>query len=230
MWIVPGEHTQILQLQHGQDLINFAQSAANEKAMSDFQRAMLQNTLHFNPFQQHNLPQIQTQVPEGFQNNGANWEVARAKAQQLQESTRKIMEEINAQSEVRRYKGDEKILVNKTKDGLFKCLHCGKTTPRKSDHIKHQRIHTQSRPYACQYPSCGKRFSDASTRSRHMQSHNPENHFKCKYPGCDKVYTRKCNMLRHFKSHSSCSDADQMQMEDGETRKSSKQLHSNTTD
>eukprot|EP00039_Didymoeca_costata_P033474 m.42557 g.42557 ORF g.42557 m.42557 type:complete len:457 (-) comp9891_c0_seq2:144-1514(-) len=99
------------------------------------------------------------------------------------------------------HRDEEGIVINKLPNGSFKCPTCGKIQARKSDHIKHQRIHTQSRPYACPVPTCGARFSDASTRSRHMKAHNPDAKIKCTYPNCNKVYSRASNMQRHLKTH-----------------------------
>ena len=97
---------------------------------------------------------------------------------------------------------EEGISVHPMPDGSgFKCPACEKISTRKSDHIKHQRIHTKSKPYKCTMPNCDASFADPSTRSRHIRAHDPGARIKCVYPGCNKVYSRQSNMQRHLKTH-----------------------------
>ena len=96
---------------------------------------------------------------------------------------------------------DEGMKICKLGDGTFKCPTCNKISKRKSDHIKHQRTHSKSKPYECTYPQCSARFSDPSTRSRHIKAHDPAARINCTYPGCGKEYSRQANMIRHLMTH-----------------------------
>lgn len=104
---------------------------------------------------------------------------------------------------------EDDIAICKLPDGRFQCPKCSKISVRKSDHIKHQRIHSNSRPYVCTYPGCNSRFSDPSTRSRHMKAHDPGQRIECPFPGCNKAYSRQSNMQRHYKTqHFTGTEAD----------------------
>jgi hypothetical protein len=96
---------------------------------------------------------------------------------------------------------DEGMQICKVADGTYRCPTCGKSSKRKSDHIKHQRTHSKSKPYECTYPQCSARFSDPSTRSRHIKAHDPSARINCTYPGCGKEYSRQANMIRHLQTH-----------------------------
>ena len=96
---------------------------------------------------------------------------------------------------------DEGMKICKLPDGTFECPTCGKISKRKSDHIKHQRTHSKSKPYECTYPQCSARFSDPSTRSRHIKAHDPAARINCAFPGCGKEYSRQANMIRHLMTH-----------------------------
>ena len=50
----------------------------------------------------------------------------------------------------------------------FSCPHCDRTFTRKYDVIRHQRIHTGSKPYKC--PCCMKGFSRSDARIRHFRT------------------------------------------------------------
>ena len=42
---------------------------------------------------------------------------------------------------------EEGIEIHQLDDGTFQCPTCSRVTKRKSDHIKHQRTHSKSKPY-----------------------------------------------------------------------------------
>lgn len=55
----------------------------------------------------------------------------------------------------------------------FKCTQCKRSFPESWALKRHQRIHTQEKPYTC--PICFKTFADSSNRLKHM---NRLNHTK----------------------------------------------------
>ncbi|XP_023803541.1 endothelial zinc finger protein induced by tumor necrosis factor alpha-like [Cyanistes caeruleus] len=57
-----------------------------------------------------------------------------------------------------------------TDERPFRCPDCRKGFKRNSALITHRRIHTGERPYGC--PQCGKSFSDRSNLARHQRRHH----------------------------------------------------------
>ncbi|KAL0084482.1 mszf28, partial [Phycomyces blakesleeanus] len=47
------------------------------------------------------------------------------------------------------------------------CSHCTKSFSRRYDLLRHDRLHTGSKPYVC--PCCLKEFSRSDARRRHFQ-------------------------------------------------------------
>uniref|UniRef100_H0XHR1 C2H2-type domain-containing protein n=2 Tax=Otolemur garnettii TaxID=30611 RepID=H0XHR1_OTOGA len=79
----------------------------------------------------------------------------------------------------------------------YECCECGRIFKHKTDHIRHQRVHTGEKPFKCD--QCGKTFRHSSDVTKHQRIHTGEKPFKC--GECGKAFNCGSNLLKHQKTH-----------------------------
>nr|XP_039262530.1 zinc finger protein 883-like [Styela clava] len=136
--------------------------------------------------------------------------------------------------------------VSKLHENLFRpyeCDACHRTFSRQSELIQHNRAHTGEKPFECN--QCGKRFSSSQIWVDHIRVHAVEKTHSCEV--CGNVFANNNKLTNHRKKHESiskriCVICGEMftrektydihlslhYPDDGDGRRDSGQLHSNT--
>ncbi|RWS26822.1 zinc finger protein 236-like protein [Leptotrombidium deliense] len=74
------------------------------------------------------------------------------------------------------------------------CDTCGKKFKKKSQLIRHTRVHSGERPFICSV--CGKGFTQKNSLETHKAKHTGEKKYKCTF--CDATFTQSGNMRCHI--------------------------------
>ncbi|CAI5721452.1 unnamed protein product [Hyaloperonospora brassicae] len=63
------------------------------------------------------------------------------------------------------------------------------------------RIHTGTKPYACDYVGCLQRFNTSGNLSRHKRIHSGERPYPCLFDACGKRFNTSTKLKRHMRVH-----------------------------
>ena len=80
----------------------------------------------------------------------------------------------------------------------YSCEVCNRAFSRKSDIIRHQRLHSGERPYVCDV--CNKAYSYKSNLIKHKRKHSGERPYVCEV--CNKAFSQKRSLKSHQRTHS----------------------------
>eukprot|EP01084_Bolivina_argentea_P166020 288337_1 len=111
--------------------------------------------------------------------------------------------ETNQQSTNQQSNDSVQIIDYKSTITTFKwnCLQCNYSTNTKHHFIRHGLVHSEERPYACDY--CDKKFKDKCGLTRHVRIHNKPKitkKWKCSY--CNYETKNKGHLTDHIRVHS----------------------------
>ncbi|GJN88317.1 hypothetical protein Rhopal_001282-T1 [Rhodotorula paludigena] len=90
-----------------------------------------------------------------------------------------------------------------TADRPFACTHegCPKAFARKSDLVRHERIHNNERPWKCEWQGCRRDFIQRSALVVHMRTHTGERPHRCTWTNCRQAFSDSSSLARHRRIH-----------------------------
>ena len=107
--------------------------------------------------------------------------------------------------EIKVCRSDVNIIELKQKSKYLKCFwpKCEYKT-KTSEHLKsHELIHSNDKPFVCDYNQCYKTFKTKYDLNQHKKYvHLNERLFICNYNNCNKSFQTKRNLFRHKRIHS----------------------------
>lgn len=79
----------------------------------------------------------------------------------------------------------------------YECGECGRVFKHKTDHARHQRVHTGEKPFPC--GQCGRAFNCGSNLLKHQKTHTGERPYACEE--CGRAFAYSSCLIRHRKRH-----------------------------
>ncbi|CAG2183669.1 unnamed protein product, partial [Oppiella nova] len=75
---------------------------------------------------------------------------------------------------------------------------CTRSYTQNSHLRRHKLVHTEEKPFACDWPNCNYRSVRSCDVANHRVTHTGEKRFVCEVVGCEKAFTRGHHLRRHM--------------------------------
>ena len=80
----------------------------------------------------------------------------------------------------------------------IKCPECEKMFFTEDNMKRHLKLHSEDRPFKCEFENCDKAFKTANGLKLHKISHKQDRPFPCDIEGCDKSFKTKRYLILHM--------------------------------